>query len=156
MFGKSIFFFYKALLFGLSAYLVIPRAEFKKFFIFGFFFGGIGDIIVIVILSNLNLIAYKNMGPFSIWGLFSFWTPIAWLFAFMLFFYFLPVRKKFFYPYILGFALFAHMVGLVLEKLGLYQYMGTYIYYAPIVFIIWFSLAAYVYLKSGRISLNSN
>lgn len=96
MFGKSIFFFYKALLFGLSAYLVIPRAEFKKFFIFGFFFGGIGDIIVIVILSNLNLIAYKNMGPFSIWGLFSFWTPIAWLFAFMLFFLFLTGTEKVF------------------------------------------------------------
>lgn len=156
MFGKSIIFFYKALLFGLSAYLVIPKNEFKRYLIFGFFFGAIGDVIVIIILAALNLIEYKNMGPFSVFGLFSFWTPIAWMFAFMLFFYFLPVRKVFFYPYIIGFALFGQMVGSVLQKLGLYQQIGNYIYYGPILFIFWFYISAYLYLKIGGITLQSN
>lgn len=39
MFGKSIFFFYKAILFGIAAYAVIPRHMLKKYLLYGFIFG---------------------------------------------------------------------------------------------------------------------
>jgi len=153
MFGKSIYFFYKALLFGIAAYAVIPRTEFKRYLIYGFIFGAIGDVLMVFTLDLLGLSKYHNMGPFSIWGLISFWTPIAWMFAFMIFFYFLPVRTVFLVPYIAGFALYAYMVGLVLSELGLFEYVGAYKYYAPLVFTAWFSIAAYVYFKVGNIKL---
>ncbi|WP_066638364.1 hypothetical protein [Desulfolucanica intricata] len=154
MFGKSIFFFYKALLFGIATITVIPRQVYKRFLIYGFIFGAIGDVIMATILGPiLQLIKYLNMGPFNIFGIVSFWTPIAWMFAFMLFFYFLPVRRVFLYPYIIGFSIFGYMVGLVLQQLDLYQYIGNYIYFAPIVNVIWFSISAYVYIKNGNIFL---
>ncbi|MTI84471.1 MAG: hypothetical protein FH756_11325 [Firmicutes bacterium] len=154
MFGKSIYFFYKALLFGIAAYAVIPKPEFKRYLLYGFIFGAIGDVIMVTLTGPiLNLIKYHNMGPFSVFGLFSFWTPIAWMFAFMLFFYFLPARRAFLYPYIVGFSIFGYMVGLVLSGLGLFDYIGFYKYSALIVFIVWFSIAAYAYLKIGNIKL---
>lgn len=152
-FGKSIFFLFKALFFGLATVIVIPRNVYKRIFIYGFIFGAIGDTIVATITGPvLHLIKYKNMGPFNIFGIFSFWTPIAWMFALMLFFYFLPVRRAFLIPYIVGFALFGYFLGIVLQQLGLYEYIGIYIYFAPVTFIIWFSIAAWVYLKNGNLT----
>ncbi|AGL03416.1 hypothetical protein [Desulfoscipio gibsoniae] len=157
MFGKSIFFFYKALLFGIAAYAIIPRPEFKKYLIYGFIFGAIGDIIVLLITGPvLNLYKYFHLGPFGIWGIFTFWTPISWMFAFMLFFYFLPVRIPFLLPYVAGFSMFGYMVGLVLQGLGMYEYIGNYIYFAPVTFLIWFSIAAFSYIRIGNIRLNSH
>jgi len=156
MFDRSIFFFYKALLFGIAAYAVIPKHEFKKYLLYGFVFGAIGDVILVLISGPvLNLSRYHNTGFFSVYGVFSFWTPISWMFAFMLFFYFLPVRIVFLIPYIIGFAIFGYMVGLVLSNLGLYEYVGIYKYFAPLTFIAWFSVAAYVYFRIGNVKLKS-
>ncbi len=154
MLGRSVFFFYKALLFGIAAYAVIPRHEFKRYLLYGFIFGAIGDVILVLISGSVfNLIRYYNTGPFSVWGVFSFWTPVAWMFAFMLFFYFLPVRKVFLVPYVTGFAIFGYMVGLVLSNLGLFEYVGNYKYYAPLTFLAWFSIAAYAYFRIGNVKL---
>lgn len=48
--GISILFFIKALLFGIASIIAIPRQVFKKFLLYGFIFGGLGDVIVILIL----------------------------------------------------------------------------------------------------------
>lgn len=154
MFGKSIFFFYKAVLFGIATVVAIPRPVYKKFLLYGFMFGALGDIILIIILDpGLKLIRYLNIGVFGVFGLFPFWTPIAWMFAFMLFFYFLPVRRVFLYPYVAGFAIFGYMVGMILEQMGLYQYIGYYKFISPLVLITWFALAAWVYIKSENVTL---
>jgi len=126
---------------------------FKKYLLYGFIFGAIGDVIVAFTLHSLDLIRYYNMGPFGINGVLTIWTPISWMFAFMLFFYFLPARTAFLIPYVIGFSIFGYMVGLVLTGLGLFEYIGSYKYYAPIVFTAWFSLATYVYIKIGNIKL---
>ncbi|MFZ7103275.1 MAG: hypothetical protein ACOWWO_11565 [Peptococcaceae bacterium] len=152
--GNSIFFFLKAFFFGLATVIVIPRDVYKRYFIYGFIFGAIGDVIVVTILGPvLHLIKYKNMGVFNIFGIVSFWTPIAWMFAFMLFFYFLPVRRIFLYPYIVGFAFYGYMVGIVLEHLNLYEYIGSYVHFAPLLFMVWFYIGALVYLRNGNIIL---
>lgn len=152
-FGKSILFFYKALLFGIATVVAIPREKYKHFLIYGFIFGAIGDVVVILIVHSLNGINYLNMGPFNILGLFPYWTPIAWMFALMLFLYFLPRRKLFLYPYVVGFSFFGYSLGLALQNLGLFEYVGNYIYYAPLVITAWFGLSAFAYLKSESILL---
>lgn len=75
------------------------------------------------------------------------------IFAMMLFFYFLPARKAFLFPYVVGFAFFGYFLGIVLQQLDLFEYVGMYIYFAPVIFIIWFSIAAWVYLKNGNITV---
>lgn len=144
---KSFISFFKAALFGIATIVTIPRELYKKFLLYGFVFGVIGDIASILVLSQLRLMKYSNMGPFSIYGLFSFWTPIAWMFAFMLFFYFLPRRRMFLYPYVVGFAIFGYMVGLVLEGFDVFHYIGFWRYWAPFFFLMWFSGAAWLFYK---------
>lgn len=153
-FGKSIIFLLKAFFFALATVVVIPKNVYKRYFIYGFIFGAIGDLIMATITGPvLHLIEYKNMGPFNLFGVVSFWTPIAWMFAFMLFFYFLPVRRIFLYPYIIGFAIYGYLVGILLQQLDLFEYNGNYIYFAPLTFIVWFSISAWVYFRNGEIDL---
>ncbi|MHB1419217.1 MAG: hypothetical protein ACYCX4_06435 [Bacillota bacterium] len=149
--GNSFVFLYKAVLFGVATVVVIPREVYKKYFIYGFIFGGIGETLTAFVFEKiLHLIAYKNMGIFNFLGLYSFWTPIAWTFSFMLFFYFLPREKIFRYLYIAGFTFFAYGVGQVLQNLGLFEYIGIQKYLAPVVFLVWFLLAAWLFLKLER------
>ncbi len=151
---KSLVSFYKAVLFGIATLVAIPREVYKKFFLYGFIFGAIGDVVSILVFGQgIGLFKYSNFGPFSIFGLFSFWTPIAWMFAFMLFFYFLPRRRLFLYPYVVGFALFGYMVGLVLEGFGVFRYIGFWRIGAPLFFILWFSAAAWVFFRLEGVKL---
>lgn len=145
---KSLISLYKAVLFGIATIVAIPRKQYKKFLLYSFIFGALLDIITILVLGQgLSLFRYSNFGPFSIYGWFSFWTPIAWMFAFMLFFYFLPRRRLFLFPYVVGFAMFGYMVGLVLEGFGTFQYIGFWRYAAPFFFTFWFSVSAWTYMR---------
>lgn len=54
----------------------------------------------------------------------NFWTPLTWGLIFSLFFYLLPVRKAFLVPYILTFVALTYSVGLVMESLGAFRYIG--------------------------------
>lgn len=151
---KSMFFFLKALLFGLATIVSIPQNVYKKYVIWGFLFGGIGDLIIVALFGPvLNLIKYENMGVFNILDTISFWTPIAWMFTFMLFFYFLPIHRYFLLIYIIGFSIFGFMVGLVLQNIGLFKYEGIYIYFAPFVFIAWFSFSSFIFFRYNQITL---
>lgn len=61
-----------ALLTIVMALLIIPKHLYKKCFLYGFLLGGLGDTLIALALSALHLIEYKNMGPFSLFGVFSF------------------------------------------------------------------------------------
>ncbi len=148
--GISIVYLIKAVIFGIATVILIPKEQYKKYFIYGFFTGGVANVLVVSIFSYLNFIKYYNMGPFAVFDTFAFFTPIAWTFTMMLFLYFLPVRKVFFFPYVISFALFAVAVGEVLKGFGLYEYS---IYLMPFVFIAWFSLTAFVYMRNEKIKL---
>lgn len=142
-----------AFLFGAAALLIIPKEHNKRYFLYGLIFGAIVDIFTASSLLALGLAKYKNMGPFSVLDIFSFWTPISWMFAFSIFFYLLPVRKVFLIPYLIGFTGLSYSVGLIMEVLGLFEYIGVYRYIAPATFFIWYSVSAWVYLRQGNIEL---
>jgi len=148
--GISIIFFIKALLFGLATVILIPKEKYKKFFIYGFLFGGVLDIIIIFSFTYLNIIKYYKMGPLSILNTFPFFTPIAWTFAMMLFLYFLPIKRFFLIPYVISFALYGIAVSEVLKGFGVYAYN---IYIMPFVFIVWFSFTAFLYVYNERITI---
>jgi len=153
MLDTTLIYFVFALLVGIITVLVIPRKVYKHYFLYGLMFGGIGDTLTATVFRYLNLIRFKNMGVFNVLGLFSIWTPITWMFAFMLFFYFLPVRKAFLVPYILAFAGINYAIGLVMEQFGLFEFIGNYRYFAPITFITWYVVSTWVYMRNGDIKL---
>ena len=93
------------------------------------------------------------MGAFNILNLFSFWTPLAWMFVVMYFLYGLPHKRLFLYPYIAGYGIFGYFVGLVLQNFGLFEYIGIYIYFAPFLLTAWFALIAWLYIKAEQIEL---
>ncbi|MGE5558503.1 MAG: hypothetical protein ACM3WV_07805 [Bacillota bacterium] len=147
--GKEIVFLLKALFFGLGAIVLIPKEQYKKYFIYGLLFGGIGDFLVVFVFTRLfHWIQYKNMGAFNFYKMISFWTPIAWMFVFMYFLYALPERKLYLYFYVAAFGLFGYAVGIVLENFGLYEYLGFYRYFAPVFITSWFAAAAWVYIRT--------
>lgn len=150
--GKGIIFFYKALLLGSAFVLGIPKGQYRKFIIYGIFFGGMMELAIVVIGSYFHLLKYSHTEPFSLFGILSFWTPISWMFALSVFLYFLPVRKIFFYMYIFIWAIFGTFVGLVLEGLEVYSFNKLVMF---IVFLVWFSLSAIVYTQLERIPLKA-
>jgi hypothetical protein len=131
-----------------AALILIPKTQYKKFFLYGLLFGGLGDSIIALLLHLSGLIRYSNMGVTSVLGIFSFWTPITWAFAFMIFFYFLPFRKSFLIPYLILFVALNYSLGLVMENLGLFEYRGFYRYIAPIVFLLWYLVSALVFIRN--------
>jgi hypothetical protein len=154
MIGKEIFFFFKAAIFAFIALILIPKELYRKYLVYGLFFGGLGDYVMTIVLEKIfHLMKYKNMGIFNIADLASFWTPIAWMCVFSFFLYLLPQRKTFLIPYILGFAIFGHTVGLTLQNIGLFQYNGAFVYFAPLVFILWFSVSAWIFIRIEKIRL---
>ncbi len=67
-----------ALSVGLATYLVIPKEQFKKFFIYGLIFGGILDSLIVILFGKVfSFFQYKNMGVFNILDIYSIWTPIT-------------------------------------------------------------------------------
>jgi hypothetical protein len=109
--GPFLYMYFAFAVIG-AALILIPKTQYKKFFLYGLLFGGLGDSIIALLLHLSGLIRYSNMGVTSILGIFSFWTPITWAFAFMIFFYFLPYRKSFLIPYLIIFAALNYSVGL--------------------------------------------
>lgn len=134
----------------LGALLLIPKNQFKKYFIYGLIFGGLGDAIIATLYTTLGLIKYKEMGPFNIMNIFSLWTPVTWAFAYTIFFYFLPVRKVFLVPYVLIFSFLNFSVGLVMQNFGMFEYIGIQKYLAPFTFLIWYSISAWVYQRNEQ------
>lgn len=152
--GIEFVFLVKAIFFGLAAIIMIPQQQFQRFFRYGLILGGIGEVLNILIFGFLlGGFRYKNMGVFNILNLTSFWTPISWMFVMMYFLYNLPLRKNFFYLYIICFGFFGYCVGLVLENFNLFNYRGVYNYLAPLILSGLFYLAALFYLKSEKLKL---
>lgn len=152
--GTEIVFLIKAVFFGLAAIILIPKEQYRKFLIYGLILGGLGDIFVISLFGELlGGFRYENMGVFNILNITSFWTPIAWVFVLMYFLYALPLKKGFFYLYIISFSVFGYCLGLVLENFGLYRYIGVYRYIAPLTLTLWFFVAARLYMHWEKLKL---
>ncbi|MDQ7093210.1 hypothetical protein REC12_06370 [Desulfosporosinus sp. PR] len=146
MFEPSFYLIF-AVVTGLASLAIIPRSLYKKFFLYGLLFGGIGDTAFASISHLMGFLSYKNMGVTSILGIFSFWTPIAWTFYFMIFFYFLPVRKFFLVSYLVIFVALNYSVGTVMSQSGLYETAKIYRYIQPLVYLAWLSISAWVFKK---------
>ena len=110
-------------------------------------FGGILDVISIVIFAPMQQIRFLNMGPFEVLGIIPAPVPITWMFDFGIFFYLMPRRMTFLIPYVLAFTGFSYVIGIIMEYYGLFQYLGSMRYWAVLVFLVWYSFSAWVFLR---------
>ena len=89
------FWFYP--LFLISTFILtlifIPRKKYKTYLIYGLLVGGLGDVIVVTIMSNLlNIMWFENQDMFYVLGHHAL-SPLSWTVSVMIFLYFLPNRK---------------------------------------------------------------
>jgi hypothetical protein len=145
---KLIFWPSLAIIFGISTLIFIPKEQYKKFLLFGLVLGAMVDAMTIIFIGNLLGKFYYNAGPLEAFGI-PIFIPITFTFVWMLYLYFLPFRDEFLILYIIGFTVFALMMGLVEQNLGFFTYnyngiIGTVIG-ETVMWAIWFSASAYIY-----------
>lgn len=101
-------------LLALLTFIVIPRKQIYRLSFYAIVFGGVFDILFIVIFRDLlGMVAWVDFKPFGAFGV-PFFVPLSWIAYFMIFFYFMPQNKpwKCIYPVITaGFSLqFAYVL----------------------------------------------
>lgn len=153
MFAIYHVFLLKATALGMATVLTIPKDDYRRLFAYGFVFGALSDTVLVLILTLSGLLRYINMGPYSTLGFIPFWTPMAWGFAFMLFFRFLPARKVFLYLYLAGWTWLSYSLGLMLKNLGLLRFVDSWFYWSPLIYLSWYAVSAWAYLRVERMEL---
>ncbi len=147
---KSYIFMLFTFIVGAIFFLLVPKAQYKRYLLYGIVLGGFVHGFIASASSYMNLLKYTNMGPFSVLGVIPAWTPIAWSFSFAVFFYLMPRRRAFLIPYLLAFTGLDYIVGLVLEAYGLFTYIGSYRYFALLTFLVWYSVAAWIFYRDPQ------
>ncbi len=122
------------------AYLLIPREKFTNLFWFGLIWGFLFNIIFNLIFGSLfNLFRYQHTEAFSFLGS-PLWINFAWIFAVMLYLYYLPQETKWYlFPlYIFTFSVASAALDLVFNQTGMLTYANWNPFYRFIFALIWF------------------
>ncbi len=135
----------------------VPRAEIKKLFWFSLLWGSTVDSIIIFLMRRLNLFHYIKLEPFNLFGV-PLWIPLAWSQAIILFIYFYPNRKEWYYNlfYIAFFAGAGVGIGFFFSQAGLIvNVRWNELFRFPIQFL-WFygALKHYQYLEGSAAQEN--
>ncbi|KAF1083969.1 hypothetical protein SPSYN_02881 [Sporotomaculum syntrophicum] len=139
---------YSALLM-LLVLAVVPREQIKKLSLFAIIFGAGADLVVIVVITILGVGEYINIGPFGFMGI-PFFPLLAWTAFFILYFYFFPEKIPWSYIYVLLAAGYSTMFSNVLENLGIFRWNYGNLVVPYLIYLGWFSLASWYYLKDTR------
>ena len=137
--------------------IFIPRSKYKRYFVYGFLVGGLGDVVVVTILQNLlHIMWFKNHGIFYVLGHIAL-SPPSWTVTIMIFLYFLPSRRWFLYPYVVTWALYSVGYAYLVHNVGLYDFV-PWLYPVPIYFLFlgWWSFAAWLFIKTSPLINDEN
>lgn len=120
-------FYYPALAFVLWGLVLslIPKADIKKLFWLSLVWGYLGTKIFIIFFSVLlNLFQWKHTMPFVFLGT-PHWLALGWIFAMMLFLYFLPKTSQWYVLalYIFTFSLASAALDTIFHQAGLLEYI---------------------------------
>ncbi len=153
MFEVYQVFLLKAAALGLATVLTIPKEDYRRLFGYGLVLGTLMEVVIVFLLNLFGLAKYANMGPYNILGFISFWTPLAWGFAFMLYLRFLPMCRMLLYPYIAGWVWLSYSLGRMLENLDVFRHGIVWHFTAPLLFALWYAFSAWCYIRAERIEL---
>lgn len=132
--------------------IFIPKKKYKVYLIYGLLIGGLGDIIIVTIMSNiLNIMWFENQAFFNVLGHHAL-SPLGWTVSVMLFLYFLPQRRWFLYPYLLFWAFNSLGYGYVVHNLELFYFQSwLYPFTAYFIFLSWWSFAAWLFIYTNNL-----
>ncbi|MGC7873478.1 hypothetical protein ACPUYX_18415 [Desulfosporosinus sp. SYSU MS00001] len=135
--------------------LTIPQRDLKHYFIYGFLFGGLGDIVVVGLFQNiLHIIWFKNAGVYNALGE-NLLSPLSWILTVMIFLRFLPLRKVFQYAYLIGFAAFSVGYGYLVHNAGLFDFQSWYYpFFSYMTFLFWWSTITWAFIKTSPLIKN--
>jgi hypothetical protein len=134
----------------LATVLLIPRAVYRKFLIYGLMFGAASDIVLTTIFNKiLNMFKWLNAGPMNVWG-FNALVPVTFTFWMMLYLYFLPLRTIYLVPYVLIFTGISVAMGQVTRNLGLFTYRPGIEAIMISDFLSWYAVVAWLYRLQER------
>ncbi|KJS21595.1 MAG: membrane protein [Clostridiaceae bacterium BRH_c20a] len=130
--------------------ILIPKKDYKEYFIYGVILGGFGDVLVVGLFQNiLNIIWFKNAGIFNALGQ-NLLSPPCWIFVVMLFLRFLPSRRAFLYLYIITVAFSSVGYGILVHNAGLFDYKPWfYPVFSFFTFLGWWCFITWVFLKTS-------
>lgn len=124
---------------------VVPREKIRRLVIFGVLYGGVGDLIMLVVLFVFNIAGYKNFGPFG-FG-FPFFPPLAWTFFFIIYLHFLPERYPWNYIFSVTAAGYSLLFSNVLQNLGIFEWRMGRILPPAIIYLVWMITVTYTYQR---------
>lgn len=135
----------------LATVLLIPRALYRKYLLYGLVLGGLADIVVVGLCNRvLHWFTWTSLGPANVFG-WNALVPLSFTFWLMLYLYFLPLRTAFLIPYVIAFTGMGIIMGQVTRNLGLFSYKPFFVYLSPFIFLAWFSAAAWVFRWQERV-----
>ncbi len=125
--------------------IFVPKDKIKTLFWLSFIWGFLGSIFYVFIFSELfYLLKWQHAYPFSFYGT-PVWLNVAWLLSIMLYLYFLPIQKEWYYfaSYLFGFSLASAILDKIFNQIGLLQYIHWNPFFRFIIALGWFYGAAY-------------
>lgn len=131
---------------ALAVILLVPKQEIRRLFIYAIIFGGVANVTVIVFNMLFSFGGHINYGVFGLGG-FSFFPPLAWTLWFILFFWFLPERTVLIAIYVVSAAAYSMFFSNVLINLNIFEWKLHKVIYPLGLYVVWFSIAAWGYLK---------
>ncbi len=114
----SLFLFFLAV-------ILIPRDKFKDLFWVSLLWGYMFSILSAFLGKQLGLFEWEHIFPFEFLGSVQ-WLDFAWIFAVMLFLYYIPESKGWYvYPsYLAIFSLASAAIDMIFHELGLLTYVN--------------------------------
>lgn len=141
MFGMPVELFYPifSVFLFMLAIIFIPRDKFKNLFWVCLVWGYIFSILASFLGSNLNLFRWEHIFPFEFLASVQ-WLDFAWIFAVMLFLYYIPESKGWYvYPtYLCIFSIASAAIDMIFHELGLLKYLNWNPFWRFVLALIWF------------------
>ena len=144
----SIYLLYTTIL-AVIMIVLVPRTHIRTLALLGVFYGGILNLVVILIHKLTGAGGFQNYGPFHFLGI-PFLPPIAWTVFFIIFLYLLPGKKPWNYLFAVVASCYSVFFSNVLANLGIFQWKSSPIIYPIIVYLTWFLLVTWSYTKYGK------
>jgi len=132
---------------GILVFAVIPRIEIRRLAFLGILYGAITDVFLILLVTHiLKAGGYKNYYPFGFMGI-PFFPPLAWVFYYILYLYFLPKNKPWNIIYLVAASGYTTMFSNILQNLNIFQWNYNRLFFPLFLYLTWNSLVTWTYIK---------
>ncbi|HEX3046433.1 MAG TPA: hypothetical protein VHY08_16875 [Bacillota bacterium] len=127
--------------------IFVPRNKFKSLFWLSLLWGFLGSMVVGMIFGGIfKMFRWEYAMPFMFLG-HPTWINLAWFLAMILYFYYLPTQKAWYFLalYVIVFAVASTNLDVIFQQIGMLHYLHWRPFYRFLVAIVWFYGAAYHY-----------